>query len=336
MYMVTSGTHANSGCCFDYGNSETTRKADAAGAMDAINFSTSCWFGGCVGTGPWVQADLENGLFPGGSKNWNPAQVAQTSHFVTAMLKNNGATAMELKGADATAGRLTTFYNGPLPAGYDPMHKQGAIILGSGGDCCQTNTNASAGTFYEGAVVKGYPTEATDAAVQANVAAAGYATSTPFTPGTRISLRATTSCCTSDYLQHDAGDTKVAVAPVSATSSSAVKADATWIVEPGLASSGCISFQSADQPGSYLRHYAFELYLAANDGTTQFAADATFCPRGGNSGTGYSFQSFNYPDKYIRHYNYTGYIAADGGSNAWDSASLWPQDTSWLAASPWS
>src|SRR5207253_1416713 len=25
MYMVTSGTHFNSGCCFDYGNSETTR-----------------------------------------------------------------------------------------------------------------------------------------------------------------------------------------------------------------------------------------------------------------------------------------------------------------------
>src|SRR5262249_22606994 len=25
MYMVTSGTHYNSGCCFDYGNSETNR-----------------------------------------------------------------------------------------------------------------------------------------------------------------------------------------------------------------------------------------------------------------------------------------------------------------------
>ena len=37
--MVTSGKHYNSGCCFDYGNSETDRKADGAGAMDAINFS---------------------------------------------------------------------------------------------------------------------------------------------------------------------------------------------------------------------------------------------------------------------------------------------------------
>lgn len=64
-YMVTSGTHVNSGCCFDFGNSETDRKADGAGAMDAIYFGTSCWFGGCSGTGPWVQADLEFGLFPG-------------------------------------------------------------------------------------------------------------------------------------------------------------------------------------------------------------------------------------------------------------------------------
>ena len=63
--MVTSGTHVNSGCCFDYGNSETDRRADGAGAMDAIYFGTSCWFGGCSGSGPWVQADLEYGLYPG-------------------------------------------------------------------------------------------------------------------------------------------------------------------------------------------------------------------------------------------------------------------------------
>ena len=65
LYMITSGTHYNGGCCFDYGNSETDRKADGAGAMDAIYFGSSCWFGGCSGSGPWVQADLEYGLFPG-------------------------------------------------------------------------------------------------------------------------------------------------------------------------------------------------------------------------------------------------------------------------------
>ncbi len=176
MYMVTSGTHVNGGCCFDYGNSETTRKADAAGAMDAINFSTQCWFGGCSGTGPWVQADLEWGLFPGGSQSWNPNQRAFPHKFVTATLKNNGTTRFAIKGSNAQSGGLYTLYDGALPPGYNPMKKQGAIILGSGGDCCKPGggANLSAGTFYEGAMVAGYPSDATENAVQADVIAAGY------------------------------------------------------------------------------------------------------------------------------------------------------------------
>ncbi len=174
MYMVTSGTHVNSGCCFDYGNSETTRKADGAGAMDAIYFGTSCWFGGCSGSGPWVQADLEYGLYPGGSSSWNPNQRAFTSKFVTAMLKNNGTSRFAIKGGNAQSGAMTTLWDGALPRGYSPMKKQGAIILGSGGDCCATNTNLSQGTFYEGAIVSGYPSDATENAVQANVTSAGY------------------------------------------------------------------------------------------------------------------------------------------------------------------
>jgi hypothetical protein len=180
MYMVTSGTHVNSGCCFDYGNSETTRKADAAGAMDAINFSTSCWFGGCTGSGPWVQADLEWGLYPGGSQTWNPNQRAFTNRYVTAMLKNNGTSEFALKGSNAQAGSLSTLWDGTLPSGYSPMKKQGAIVLGSGGDCCKPDggANLSAGTFYEGAMVAGYPSDATENAVQANIVAAGYGAST--------------------------------------------------------------------------------------------------------------------------------------------------------------
>jgi hypothetical protein len=176
MYMVTSGTHVNSGCCFDYGNSETTRKADAAGAMDAIYFGTSCWFGGCSGSGPWVQADLEWGLFPGGSSAWNPNQRAFTSKFVTATVKNNGTSRMAMKGSNAQSGGLFTLYDGTLPNGYSPMRKQGAIVLGSGGDCCKPDggANQSAGTFYEGAMVAGYPSDATENAVQANITAAGY------------------------------------------------------------------------------------------------------------------------------------------------------------------
>ena len=189
--MVTSGTHVNGGCCFDYGNSETDRQADGAGAMDAIYFGTSCWFGGCSGTGPWVQADLEYGLYSGGSQSWNTNQRAFTSRYVTAMLKNNGTSQFALKGGDAQSGGLTTLWNGSLPPGYSPMKQQGAIILGSGGDCCAAGSNnQSLGTFYEGAVVAGYPSDATDNAVQANIAAASYGTTGTGGGGTGGALHA--------------------------------------------------------------------------------------------------------------------------------------------------
>jgi hypothetical protein len=147
--------------------------------MDAISFSTSCWFGGCSGSGPWVQADLEFGLYSGGSQSWNQNQRAFTSKYVTAMLKNNGTTNFALKGGNGQSGGLTTLWNGSLPPGYSPMKQQGAIDLGTGGDCCKPGggANLSAGTFYEGAIVSGYPSDATENAVQANIVAAGYGSS---------------------------------------------------------------------------------------------------------------------------------------------------------------
>jgi hypothetical protein len=50
------------------------------------------------------------------------------------------------------------------------MKKQGAIIVGIGGD----NSDRSVGTFYEGAMVAGFTSSVTDAKVQQNIVAAGY------------------------------------------------------------------------------------------------------------------------------------------------------------------
>jgi hypothetical protein len=174
MYMVTSGRNTNSGCCFDYGNSETTRSADVGGAMDAINLSTTTAWGSGAGSGPWIMADLEWGLFAQGDTKNNPKDPTQTAPFVTAVLKNNGTTECALKGGDATSSTLTTYYNGSVP--WNPMKKQGALILGCGGDCCKPSggANASSGIFFEGAIVTGYPTDAAETAIQANIAAVGY------------------------------------------------------------------------------------------------------------------------------------------------------------------
>jgi hypothetical protein len=158
---------------------------------------------------------------------------------------------------------------------------------------------------------------------------------TATTAPSRISIQATTACCTSFYIRHDDSDNRVVITQITPDSTATAKADATWIVQAGLADSSCVSFESANDPGYYLRHFDFELYLDPNDGSSQFAADATFCPQVGNSGEGYSFQSVNYPYEYIRHYDYVAYIASDGGANPWDTARLWPDDTTWLISQPW-
>jgi hypothetical protein len=341
-YAVLDGTHFDNECCFDYGNAETNNDDDGDGTMEAINFGDETTWGYGSGSGPWIMADMENGLFSGESAGLNSADPTTDYRFTTAMLEG-GANQWALLGGNAQSGSLATDYSGVRPSGYNPMKKQGAIILGIGGD----NSDNSAGTFYEGVLTSGYPTAATEAAVQANIVAAGYSAytlpSNPFTAGKEISLQATTPCCTGDYLTGDylTGDTSaddVGIEAVTSSSSSTLKADATWIVEPGLANSACVSFESANGSGDYIRHYDFELYLEPNDGTTQFALDATFCPRAGNSGANYSFMSYNYSYKYIRHYNYVGYVASDGvfSSNTWDAASLWDEDSTWAVASPWS
>jgi len=334
-YAIFDGTHTGGPCCFDYGNAETNDHDTGNGHMEAIYFGNSKVWGSGTGNGPWIMADLENGLFSGVNAGFNANDPTINDRFTTAMVKGT-ANLWAIKGGNAQSGSLSTFYSGARPnvSGYNPMHKEGAIILGIGGD----NSKSSAGTFYEGVMTSGYPSDATENSVQANIVAAGYSTSSgsgTLTPGSRISLRATTSCCTSDYIRHDDADTKVVISAISSTSTATDKGDATWIVRAGLANSSCLSFESANNPGQYLRHYNYELYTAGDDGSSGLAQDATFCPKAGNNGQGNSFQSVNYPTKYIRHYNFTVYIASNGGSNAWDSTTSWSDDTSWVVSAPW-
>jgi len=154
-------------------------------------------------------------------------------------------------------------------------------------------------------------------------------------PGPRVSLQTTSADGNSGYIKHDDSDDLVVVAPVTTGSSSSDKADATFVEAAGLANPNCVSFESVNKPGSYLRHQNFQFHLQQNDGSSLFSMDATFCPAAGNSGQGTSFQSVNFPGRYIRNFNNVVYLAANGGSNPWDTATGWPVDTSWLVAAPW-
>lgn len=176
MYMVTSSAYVNNKCCFDFGNAEKNNNDTGNGHMDAVNYSVRCVrFSPCYGTGPWVQADLENGLFQSNmGYSENPANTGLNAPFVTALLKNNGQNYFALKVGNAQSGSLTTNYAGPLPTiqggGYSPMQQEGSIVLGTGGD----NSNRGTGYFFEGVMTAGVPSDTADNAVQANIVAAGY------------------------------------------------------------------------------------------------------------------------------------------------------------------
>lgn len=189
MYMVTDGTYVNGACCFNFGNTEMS--STIYGDMESIYFGTNDWWDKGVGGGPWVMADLENGVYNmGGPGNFsqygdkeanqiNPASVSFAYPFVTAYLKGNSSTATDggpftLKGGNSQEGGLTTVWNGPFPEGYSPRNRQGGVALGVGGD----NSSGAQGNFYEGVMTSGFASDATDDAIQANIVAAGYGSQT--------------------------------------------------------------------------------------------------------------------------------------------------------------
>jgi alpha-L-arabinofuranosidase B-like protein/concanavalin A-like lectin/glucanase superfamily protein/lamin tail-like protein len=199
MYWVINGRHFNDGCCYDYGNAEIDSRDDGNGTMETAYYGNApFWYHGPP-PGPWIMTDQENNLVgcvnPGSTSKLCPNLPSITSRFVTAIAKGEAHHWASL-GGDSQTGDLSTMFDGPrVDTSYDPMRKQGAIVLGNGGD----NSNGSQGTFYEGVMTAGYPPDNADQQVQANVVAARYdvqrlslapasATTTPpglqtFTPG---------------------------------------------------------------------------------------------------------------------------------------------------------
>ena len=206
-YWVINGQHYNSGCCFDYGNAEIDSRDDGNGTMETTFFGNTPWWYHGSPPGPWIMTDQENNLVgcvnPDNSKLCATLPII-TSRFVTAMAKGEPHHWTTL-GGNAQDGKLSVMFDGPrIDSTYDPMRKQGAILLGNGGD----NSNGSQGTFYEGVMTAAgtFPSDATDQLVQANVVAARYdvarvaiapaMTATPpglqtFTPGATQSVAVT-------------------------------------------------------------------------------------------------------------------------------------------------
>lgn len=180
-YWVINGHHYNSGCCFDYGNAETDSRDDGDGTMETTYYgNATAWYRGQA-PGPWIMTDQENNLV--GCVNESPYDKfcenlkSITWRFVMATADGEPHH-WRTMGGDATQGPLEVIFDGPRIKNdrnsYDPMRKQGAILLGNGGD----NSVGSQGTYYEGAMTAPgtFPSEETNQKIQANIVEAAYDT----------------------------------------------------------------------------------------------------------------------------------------------------------------
>jgi hypothetical protein len=117
---------------------------------------------------------------------------------------------------------------------------------------------------------------------------------------------------------------------VGASDTNALKLSASWNVVSGLASSACVSFESRDTPGSFIRHSGFQLFVNGNDGSRLFHDDATWCIRSALNGVGNSIRSYSYPTHYFRDFNAVMFAASNGGPDPFDTPTSFIDNASWI------
>jgi non-reducing end alpha-L-arabinofuranosidase len=167
VYAVVGGDYYNAGCCFDYGNAETNSADNGEGTMEAVYFGNCTVWNQGDGDGPWIMGDLENGLWAGNEAVYTNNKPVNFK-YVTGIVKGDkaGQNHWVIKVGNAQEGTLNKPYDGKRPSDrYNPMRKEGAIILGTGGD----NSNIGQGDFFEGIMTAHFSSDAADDAVQANI-----------------------------------------------------------------------------------------------------------------------------------------------------------------------
>jgi hypothetical protein len=174
VYEVVDGRREDTGCCWEFGNASTDNCYGPGGETSAIFFGSDVWgetgdrrFFGDFGNGLWPDFS-EWGCGAGDPCGLYPA--IPTLYYAMGLLKTStsGSGAQyALKVGNAQAGSLITVYDGSVRVTWQ---LGGGIILGIGNE----NSNSSQGTFFEGAITSGSPSNETDALVLENVQAAKY------------------------------------------------------------------------------------------------------------------------------------------------------------------
>jgi hypothetical protein len=170
IYELADGTHFGTACCWDFG--DVSPDPNKYVTTNTLFFGTGYWGTG-AGSGPWFMGDFEGGVWAGGSGAAsnvnNPSNPSMKVPFALGILHTPvGKYALRMANVQ-TASDLTTAYDGAIPSGKT-WGNAGGIALGIGGD----NSNNSFGTFYEGALTNGSPSNATDLLIMQNIQAVMY------------------------------------------------------------------------------------------------------------------------------------------------------------------
>jgi non-reducing end alpha-L-arabinofuranosidase len=184
-YALEDGSRANVGnaCCFNFGTASTDNAAGPRGGMNALFFGICTYWDRGAGSGPWFMVDIEGGVSAGTKTNNN--LPSSKFDFAFGLTKNNSSN-MAIRVANGTVNNgalptmVTAFDGNPVATWQVP----GGITLGIGGD----NSNSSNGTFYEGCIVSGRPSDATDALILKNISDARYGSATTMTQRSRDAM----------------------------------------------------------------------------------------------------------------------------------------------------
>jgi hypothetical protein len=182
IYLLADGTRAGVGCCWDFGNGGSTPFlfADA----NALFYGSGGMAQGVptvgAGDGPWFMWDVGEMVFAGGSTGADPLLTSNPNNpslktkFALGFLKTKPRApetpswTWALRMADVTtATAVTTAHQGEMPR---VVTVDGGVILGIDA----YNGNNSWGTFYEGAIMAGFPADDTELSVLQNIKAVGY------------------------------------------------------------------------------------------------------------------------------------------------------------------
>ena len=139
--------------------------------MEAIYFGNIKVWGLGTGNGPWIMADMENGLFSGSNVHLNSGDPTVNFRFTTAVIK--GQPGNWAIGAATPVRRPVDLLERSAPLGLQPDAQGGRDHPRHR----RRQKKGAAGTFYEGVMTSGFPSDATENAVQSNIVAAGYSPS---------------------------------------------------------------------------------------------------------------------------------------------------------------